>query len=139
LSGTDGPTAERAVGIPGRTLTTLVIEPSEPSRSRLLRDLSSRGHRVVPVANEEEGIDLARRLRFEVVFCATRLTGLTWTECHDRIRDAVGAFVLIADGFDPDLVKARECLVLHGSANDLDVVLAEVEASLEREDACLEK
>jgi CheY-like chemotaxis protein len=84
-------------------MTALVMEPDETVQRQLLALMTSRNYRVVPVRSADEGIDLAQRMRFEVAFCSVRLPGLNWVELYDRVHSQVGAFVLVADGYDPEL------------------------------------
>ena len=58
---------------------------------------------MVPVRSSEEGLDLVQRVRFDVVFCSTHLTGLNWVEFFDRVRGRVSAFALLAEAFSQDL------------------------------------
>ena len=88
---------------PAGVWTALMLEPEEFVERRLVDWLSHRGYRVVPVRSSEEGLDLVQRIRFDVVFCSTRLTGLNWVEFFDRVRGRVGAFALLAEAFSQDL------------------------------------
>ena len=53
----------------------MLLEPDETSQRQLLTMLTSRGYRVVPVSTPEIALDLAQRLRFDIVFCSIRLPG----------------------------------------------------------------
>jgi len=53
-------------------------------------------------------VDLAHRLRFDVVFCAIRFSGLDWMDLAERFQPLVDAFVLISEAYDPDLVITFE-------------------------------
>jgi signal transduction histidine kinase/CheY-like chemotaxis protein len=87
---------------------TLMLVDHEPGASRpLLKLLSSRGHRVVPVAGEE-AVDLAPRLRFDAVFWTARAGRGGWSEFLERVRSSVGSFVLISDGYNQDLAASLE-------------------------------
>lgn len=119
-----------------RQLTALVVEPDASLQRGLVGELSKRDYRVVPVNTAEEGIDLVQRLRFDIVLCSVRLPGLNWVEFSERIRDHVGVFVLMTDGYDVDLARAfrsGEGLVLSKpvQAADIERVLAEAEARVE--------
>src|SRR5260370_31319819 len=46
------------------------------------------------------------RSRFDLAICAIRLPGLNWVEFFERVRNQVGGFVLVTDGFDTDLARA---------------------------------
>jgi CheY-like chemotaxis protein len=87
-------------------MTILIVEPDIPTQRKLLGILSSRGHRVVPVASAEEATEMVHRLRFDITFCSVRLPGLNWVEFFDRIRRQIGAFVLLAEGHDSELARA---------------------------------
>ena len=97
------PASERA-----QTATALVIEPDEMVHRQLLALLSERNYRVVPVHNSDVGLDLAQRLRFDVAFCDVRAPGLNWIELSERLHNRVGAFVLLCDGYDAELVADFE-------------------------------
>jgi signal transduction histidine kinase len=120
-----------------RQLTALVVEPDASLQRGLVAELSEREYRVVPVSTAEEGIDLVQRLRFDIVLCSVRLPGLNWVEFSERIRDHVGVFVLMTDGYDVDLARAfrsGEGLVLSKpvQAANIERVLTEAEARVER-------
>ena len=88
-----------AVGGPS-PMTILVVEPDEASQRRFLTGLGEAGHRVVPVTSAEEGVDLLRRIHFDVVFCAARLSGMKWLDFFEATRPQLRAFVLLVEGFD---------------------------------------
>jgi signal transduction histidine kinase/CheY-like chemotaxis protein len=83
--------------------TALLLEPDDPIQKQLMTLLSSRGYRVVPAQNSDVGLDMAQRLRFDIVFCSIRIPGLNWVELSERFEPLVGSFVLVSDGYDPDL------------------------------------
>ena len=89
-----------------RQLTVLVVEPEAVSQRHVVSTFANLGHRVVPVASAEEGVDLAERMRFDVAVCALRLTGLSWADFLERVRNVVGGVVLLTDGYDPSLARA---------------------------------
>ncbi len=87
---------------------TLMLVDHEPGANRpLLKLLSSRGHRVVPVAGEE-AVDVAPRLRFDAVFWTARAGRGGWSEFLERVRESVGAFVLISEGYNQELATSLE-------------------------------
>jgi GAF domain-containing protein/CheY-like chemotaxis protein len=92
----------------GRPLTALTIEPDDAVERHLLALLSARGYRVVPVASADAGLDLAQRLRFEVAFCSVRAPGLNWVELSERLQAYVSGFVLLGEGYDPELAADFE-------------------------------
>jgi GAF domain-containing protein/CheY-like chemotaxis protein len=120
-----------------RRWTALMLEQEEFVERRLVEWLSNRGYRVVPVRSSEEGLDLVQRLRFDVVFCSTRLTGLNWVEFFDRVRGRVGAFALLAEAFSQDLsthFRGEGRYVLHKpiDQSQFDRTLAAIEGRLQR-------
>jgi CheY-like chemotaxis protein len=92
----------------GRPMTALVIETEETALRQILGLLAARGYRVVPVNNTDTGLDLAQRLRFDVVFCSVRAPGLNWVELAERIQSKVTGFVLMSDGYDAELAADFE-------------------------------
>jgi CheY-like chemotaxis protein len=122
--------------VPAHPLTILIVETELPVQRRLMTLLSRRGHRSIPVTSAESGVDLIRRLRFDAVFCAVRLPGLNWVEFHQKIRREVPAFVLLSEGFDPDLsrsFKAGEGFILGRALDEEEVerLLLAIEARQE--------
>jgi signal transduction histidine kinase len=87
-----------------RQRTAMLLEPDETSQRQLLTMLTSRGYRVVPVGTSATALDLAQRVRFDIVFCSIRLPGLNWMELSERFQPVVDAFVLVSEAYDPDLV-----------------------------------
>jgi nitrogen-specific signal transduction histidine kinase/CheY-like chemotaxis protein len=118
-----------------RRWTALLLEPEEFVERKLVEWLSNRGYRVVPVRSSEVGLDLVQRMRFDVVFCSTHLTGLNWVEFFDRVRGRVGAFTLLAEAFSQDLsthFRGEGRYVLHKpiEQSQFDRTLAAVEGRL---------
>jgi CheY-like chemotaxis protein len=91
-----------------RRMTALVIEHEEAAQRQILALLSARGFRVVPVGNTDTGLDMAQRMRFDVVFCSLRAPGLNWVELAERMQSRVGGFVLLSDGYDAELTNDFE-------------------------------
>ena len=83
-------------------MTALIVETDQITQRQLLVLLSERGHRAIPVTTADEALDLVQRISFDLVFCSTRVTGLTWLELFARIRRKVGTFALLTDGYDPE-------------------------------------
>jgi CheY-like chemotaxis protein len=123
-----------------RRWTALLLEQEEFVERRLVEWLSNRGYRVVPVRSSEEGLDLVQRVRFDVVFCSTHLTGLNWVEFFDRVRGRVGAFALLAEAFSQDLsthFKGEGRYVLHKPVDQsqFDRTLEAIEGRLQAVEA----
>ena len=117
-----------------RSMTGLVIEPDEASQRQLLSLLSSRGFRVVPVADADTGLELAHRMRFDAAFCSVRAPGLNWVELSERMHSRVGGFVLLADGYDAELASdfegdSRFVLPKPVQERELDRVLRALDSS----------
>ncbi|MBI1895731.1 MAG: hypothetical protein HYZ57_16425 [Acidobacteria bacterium] len=117
---------------PGRRLTVIVVEPDQGPQRRLLSLLSERGHRVLPLGSAEEAIDMVQRFRFDAVFCAVRLPGLSWVDLYQRVRSSIGAFALVTEGRDTDtsrVFQGTEAFLLSKPVQDqeLDRLLARVD------------
>ncbi len=88
-----------------RAFTCLVVEPDQEGQEDLVRALTQRGCRVIPAPSAEVAAELVQRLRFDIVFCAVRLPGLNWIEFSEGVRNEIGAFVLLTEGFDYELSR----------------------------------
>jgi GAF domain-containing protein len=107
-----------------RGLTALVIEPEESAQRQILSLLAARSFRVVPVGNADTGLELASRLRFDVVFCSDHAPGLNWVELSERMHSRVGGFVLLSDGYRADVAADFEgdgCYVLAKPLQELEL------------------
>ncbi|PWU11565.1 MAG: hypothetical protein C5B51_02270 [Terriglobia bacterium] len=106
--GTAAPANLPAARDSNRRMTALVIEPDESVQRQLLAMMAARGYRVVPVANADTGLELAHRMRFDAAFSSVHAPGLNWVELSERLQSLVGAFVLLADHYDPELAADFE-------------------------------
>jgi CheY-like chemotaxis protein len=118
-----------------RMLTCLLIEPDIISQRKLIAMLAARGHRGIPAATAEDAADLVQRMQFDVLFCASRLPGLTWLELYHRIRRRIGAFALISDVWDAEAAQTLgqgegKVLTRPVADRDLDDFLGFVEVRL---------
>jgi GAF domain-containing protein/CheY-like chemotaxis protein len=126
---------QAAPGDASRRWTALLIEPEDAPQRQILALLSGRGYRVVPVTNADTGLELAHRMRFDVAFCSVHAPGLNWVELSERMQSRVGGFVLMSDGFDPELSAdfeegSRFVLPKPVQEIDLERVLRTIESSL---------
>lgn len=124
---TRSPAAASGAAAPGRTrqLTILVVDADAKAQRQLLQLLGDRGDRVVTISSTDEGVDLIQRVRFDIVLCSVRQTGLNWLQFFERVRYQVGAFVLLTDGIDADLARAfqgGEGFVLSKPIEDAEVL-----------------
>ena len=124
--------AHDRVAASGRRMTALVIETEEAAQRQILNPLAARGYRVVPVNNTDTGLDLAQRMRFDVVFCSVRAPGLNWVELAERMQSKVTGFVLLSDGYDAELAAdfdsdGRFVLAKPLQDSELQKVLASIE------------
>ena len=115
---------------PLRPLTLMLVDAGITAQRHLVALLGSRGHRVVPVL-AAEAPELAQRLRFDAVFWAIRTGGGRWSEYHERLRNSVGSFVLLSDGYDHNLARSLEAnggFLLATPVEEVEVerVLAEI-------------
>ena len=92
---------------PPRALTVMLVDPDPAAQTRLLSSLAARGHRGIPAAAQEAS-ELVQRLRFDAVFWALGPFSRPWTEFYEEIRGRTATFVLVSDGWDPELAKRLE-------------------------------
>ena len=97
--------------------------------------LAARGHRGIPATTAEDAADLVQRMQFDVIFCASRLPGLTWLELYHRIRRRIGAFALLSDTWDGEAAQTLgqgegKVLTRPVADRDLDDFLGFVEVRL---------
>jgi hypothetical protein len=116
---------------PPRALTVMLVEPDAAAQRGLLALLSARGHRGVPVAAQESA-DLGQRLRFDAIFWSLHPNSRMWTEFYDALRGQAPLFVLVADGWDPELARRLEqnrdfLLTRPIQEAELDRILADAE------------
>ncbi|MBL8178214.1 MAG: GAF domain-containing protein [Bryobacterales bacterium] len=119
-----------------RALTALILEPDVLHQRRLISYWAGRKHRAVPVVNETEALELLRRVRIDVVFCAVRIGAGNWVEFFDQVRNQVAVFVLLADGMESDastLFPDGEGLLLRKpmEAGEMDRLLGRIEQRVE--------
>lgn len=88
-----------------RQLTALIVEPDLKTQRQIVEALGARGDRAVPMQSVEEAAELARRMHFDLVFCSTRTAGWTWVEFFEQVRAHIGVFVLLSQGYHPELAK----------------------------------
>ncbi|HUA60222.1 MAG TPA: GAF domain-containing protein [Verrucomicrobiae bacterium] len=118
-----------------RRWTALLIEPEEAPQRQILGMLTAQGYRVIPVANADTALELAHRMRFDAAFCSVHAPGLNWVELSERMLPRVGGFVLLSDGFDPELSAdfeghSRFVLPKPVQEAELDHVLRSIETAL---------
>ena len=104
---------------------------------QILALLAARGYRVVPVSNNDTGLDLAQRMRFDAAFISVHAPGLNWVELSERLQSRVGAFVLVSDSYDQELSadfegEGRFVLPRPVQEAELDRVLRLAERPLDR-------
>lgn len=92
---------------PLRQLTLMLVDSDAVAQRLTVAFLGKHGHRVVPVL-AAEAPEMAQRLRFDGVLWAARSAGGRWSEYHERLRNSVGAFVLLSDSFDHKLARSLE-------------------------------
>src|SRR5262249_27456748 len=117
-----------------RTLTALVVEPDENAQRQIRDLLSARGCRVVPVNNSDTGLDLAQRVRFDIVFVSVHAPGLNWVELSEQLQSRVGGFALLPDSYDAELAadfegEGRFVLPKPVQEIELDRVIQRIERS----------
>lgn len=118
-----------------RRMTALMIEPDEAAQRQLVGLLAARGYRAVPVGNADTGLELAHRMRFDAAFCSVHAPGLNWVELSERMYSRVGGFILLSDGYDPELSNdfsgdARFVLAKPVIEAELDRILGIIDRSV---------
>lgn len=89
-----------------RRLTVLVVEPDADSRRQLVTRLSDCGHRVVPTGEVEQALEMARRLRFDLVLAAAGFPGADWIGIWERFRSLAPNVALLASVEGADRMPA---------------------------------
>lgn len=87
-------TASKVVGTP---LTAVIVEPDTASQRAIVAMLAHRGHRAVPVGSAEEALDLAQRVKCDLVICASRMAGFQWMAFYEKVRGHTDEFVLLME------------------------------------------
>ncbi len=89
---------------------------------------------MVPLANADNGLELAHRMRFDVAFCAVRAPGLNWVELSERLHTRVGGFVLLSEGYDAELSAdfegdGRYVLAKPMQESELDRIVEDIDSA----------
>jgi CheY-like chemotaxis protein len=97
LSGGGAVARTRGGGSTG-PLTAVIVEPDAVSQRTLVTLLAQRGHRAIPVGSPEEALDLAQRVKCDLVMCASRMSpGFQWMPFYEKIRAHTDEFVLLME------------------------------------------
>ena len=80
-----------------KSIMALVIENDTDTQDALLYHLAERGHRVIPVASLEEGLDLSQRVRFDWVFCNVQIGRKSALDVYRLFQSRVRRFIFLAD------------------------------------------
>jgi CheY-like chemotaxis protein len=81
-------------------LTVLIVQPDPQARQNLMALLGEAGHRSIAASSVDEALEMLKQLRFDAMLCSARLPGQSWSDCYERSRGRVGAFVLLTRGHD---------------------------------------
>lgn len=92
---TDRPESGHPAGAP-RRLTVLVLEADAEVRRQLVARLSDRGHRAVATADAGQALEMAQRLRFDLVLAAAAFPGLDWLRIWEQFRRLAPTVALLA-------------------------------------------
>ncbi len=85
---------------PRGTLTALLVEPEIQSQRRMLSIFGELNHRLIPVSNIEEAVDLTEKMRFDIVFASASPEGGTWAELFQRVHHRTPYFALLSESAD---------------------------------------
>jgi two-component system, cell cycle sensor histidine kinase and response regulator CckA len=86
----------------------LLVEDDDAVRTSIERMLSADGYNVVAAADGEEAVDLARRVRMDIVLTDVAMRGLNGRETAERIRHThPDVPILFMSGYTDDAVLRR--------------------------------
>ena len=80
-----------------RSITALVIDDDTAAQDALLYHLAERGHKVIPVASLEEGLDLSERIPFDWVFCNVQMGRRSVLDVYRLFCSRVKRFIFLAN------------------------------------------
>ena len=89
---------------PWHRLTVLVVDADAEVRRLLIAWLADRGHRAVPAPDAGRGIEIARRLRFDLVLVEAHLPGADWLKVWEQFRTASPTVALLVSEASPQSV-----------------------------------
>jgi K+-sensing histidine kinase KdpD len=111
------------------SMTALIIDPDATVRQELVRLLSEQSYRAVPVSSGEQALELARKMRFDWVFCDLRLHPVSAAEIYDKLSPRAERFVFLADDIsasqNPEIFGEQGRLILQKpfTADDFDQLI----------------
>jgi signal transduction histidine kinase/CheY-like chemotaxis protein len=80
-----------------KSMMALVIDNDPDAQDALLYHLAERGHRVIPVASLEEGLDLSKRVQFDWVYCNIQMGRKSGLDVYRLFQKRVKRFIFLAD------------------------------------------
>jgi signal transduction histidine kinase len=89
-------------------ITALLVEPEMQSQRKMLSIFGELNHRLIPVTNVDEAVDLAEKVRFDVVFSSARPDGGTWAELFHRVHHRTPHFALLSESAEEQSVELLE-------------------------------
>ena len=87
-----------AQAAPSHRLTVLVVDAEAEARAVLIARLADRGHRPVPASDVGQGLEMARRLRFDLVLVQAGLPGADWLKLWEQFRALSPTVALLVSG-----------------------------------------
>lgn len=113
---------------PARQLTLLLVHPDAEALRPLIRALAERSHRVVPAADSLQALEMAARLRFDVVFVSPAQPDMEWADFATRIGRHVPAVGWLSTSSRP-APPGVPVLSLHPAERILEDQLAVLEGT----------
>jgi len=107
------------------TITALLVEPEVQSQRRMLSIFGELNHRLIPVSNIEEAVDLAEKMRFDIVFASASPEGGTWAELFQRVHHRTPHFALLSESAEEqstELLDGSSSSMLRKPVEESDIV-----------------
>ncbi len=106
------------------TITALLVEPEVQSQRRMLSIFGELNHRLIPVGNIEEAVDLAEKMRFDIVFASASPEGGTWAELFQKVHHRTPHFALLSESADEqstELLNGASSSMLRKPVEESDI------------------
>jgi hypothetical protein len=107
------------------TITALLVEPEMQSQRKMLSIFGELNHRLIPVGNIEEAVDLAEKMRFDIVFASASPEGGTWAELFQKVHHRTPHFALLSESAEEqstELLDGSSSSMLRKPVEEADIV-----------------
>jgi hypothetical protein len=103
----------------------LLVEPEMQSQRKMLSIFGELNHRLIPVGNIEEAVDLAEKMRFDIVFASASPEGGTWAELFQKVHHRTPHFALLSESAEEqstELLDGSSSSMLRKPVEEADIV-----------------